>query len=125
MTLSNEPGYYEDGKFGIRIENIVIVQPCVSPPFLSAARTLMTGDRATTPNNFGDTGFLRFENVTMVRSFATEGGSELLTLDGTGTDPDQARRRDFAQSQGARMAERLPCRGAGEALGADGEDWRC
>lgn len=81
MTLSNEPGYYEDGKFGIRIENIVIVQPCVSPPFLSAARTLMTGDRATTPNNFGDTGFLRFENVTMVRSFATEGGSELLTLD--------------------------------------------
>lgn len=23
MFLSNEPGYYEDGKFGIRLENIV------------------------------------------------------------------------------------------------------
>ena len=23
MCVSNEPGYYEDGKFGIRIENII------------------------------------------------------------------------------------------------------
>jgi len=47
MTISNEPGYYADGRFGIRIENIVIVRD------------------AKTPNNFGDKGFLRFENVTM------------------------------------------------------------
>ncbi|KAF9653718.1 Creatinase/aminopeptidase [Thelephora ganbajun] len=47
MTLSNEPGYYEDGKYGIRIENIVIVR------------------EADTPNNFGQKGYLRFENVTM------------------------------------------------------------
>jgi Xaa-Pro aminopeptidase len=47
MTLSNEPGYYEDGKFGIRLENIVLV--C----------------EVNTPNNFGDKGFLGFENVTM------------------------------------------------------------
>ncbi|KAF9788041.1 Creatinase/aminopeptidase [Thelephora terrestris] len=47
MTLSNEPGYYEDGKYGIRIESIVIIR------------------EAETPNNFGQKGYLRFENVTM------------------------------------------------------------
>ncbi|EIN09077.1 Creatinase/aminopeptidase [Punctularia strigosozonata HHB-11173 SS5] len=47
MTVSNEPGYYADGKFGIRIENVVIVK------------------EAKTPNNFGDKGYLGFENVTM------------------------------------------------------------
>ena len=26
MILSNEPGYYEEGKFGIRIENLVFVK---------------------------------------------------------------------------------------------------
>ena len=26
MILSNEPGYYEEGKFGIRIENLVYVE---------------------------------------------------------------------------------------------------
>lgn len=25
MFVSNEPGYYEDGEFGIRIENILLV----------------------------------------------------------------------------------------------------
>ncbi|CAK5272064.1 unnamed protein product [Mycena citricolor] len=47
MTVSNEPGYYADGKFGIRIENIVLVK------------------KVDTPNNFGDKGYLGFENVTM------------------------------------------------------------
>ena len=47
MTISNEPGYYADGKFGIRIESIVLVR------------------EVKTPNNFGDKGFLGFENVTM------------------------------------------------------------
>jgi Xaa-Pro aminopeptidase len=26
MVCSNEPGYYEDGRFGIRVENLVIVE---------------------------------------------------------------------------------------------------
>ena len=26
MFLSDEPGYYEDGEFGIRIENIILVK---------------------------------------------------------------------------------------------------
>jgi len=47
MTVSNEPGYYEDGKYGIRIENIVLVK------------------KVDTPNNFGGKGYLGFENVTM------------------------------------------------------------
>ncbi|XP_076316903.1 xaa-Pro aminopeptidase 1-like isoform X2 [Tachypleus tridentatus] len=28
MILSNEPGYYENGRFGIRIENVVLVKSC-------------------------------------------------------------------------------------------------
>jgi len=27
MILSNEPGYYREGEFGIRIENLIVVQP--------------------------------------------------------------------------------------------------
>jgi len=48
MTVTNEPGYYEDGKFGIRIENVLLVK------------------EVETPNNFGDRGYLGFEHVTLV-----------------------------------------------------------
>ncbi|PSN40454.1 Xaa-Pro aminopeptidase 1 [Blattella germanica] len=48
MFLSNEPGYYEDGKFGIRIEDIVRIV------------------KANTPFNFKDRGYLTFETVTLV-----------------------------------------------------------
>ncbi|KAG8216366.1 peptidase M24, structural domain-containing protein [Butyriboletus roseoflavus] len=47
MTVSNEPGYYADGKWGIRIENVVIVR------------------EVKTPNNFGKNGYNGFERVTM------------------------------------------------------------
>ena len=47
MTTSNEPGYYEGGQFGIRIENVCIT---VEKP---------------TANNFGGKKFLGFETVTM------------------------------------------------------------
>ena len=47
-VLSNEPGYYEDGAFGIRIENLVIVR------------------EVKTENTFGDKPYLGFEHVTMV-----------------------------------------------------------
>jgi Xaa-Pro aminopeptidase len=43
MILSNEPGYYEDGKFGIRIENLVRVV------------------KADTKHNFADRGYLTFK----------------------------------------------------------------
>jgi len=48
MILSNEPGYYEDGAFGIRIE------------------TLLQVVKAETKFNFGDTGYLAFEVLTMI-----------------------------------------------------------
>ncbi|CCM01193.1 uncharacterized protein FIBRA_03241 [Fibroporia radiculosa] len=48
MILSNEPGYYEDGKFGIRIESVMIVR------------------EAHTPNRFGDKDYFKFETLTMV-----------------------------------------------------------
>lgn len=47
-VLSNEPGYYEDGLYGIRIENIIIVK------------------EVKTKYSFGDKPFLGFEHVTMV-----------------------------------------------------------
>lgn len=31
MILSNEPGYYREGAFGIRIENLIVVTPVDSP----------------------------------------------------------------------------------------------
>lgn len=32
MILSNEPGYYRDGAFGIRIENLIVVEPAPDLP---------------------------------------------------------------------------------------------
>lgn len=46
--FSDEPGYYEDGKFGIRLENIVMVK------------------NATTSYTFPGTQFLTFEHITLV-----------------------------------------------------------
>ena len=46
MTCTNEPGYYEEGNFGCRIENVMLVE------------------EAATPHNFMDRGYLRFANIT-------------------------------------------------------------
>ncbi|KAI4095614.1 MAG: hypothetical protein LQ344_001545 [Seirophora lacunosa] len=47
-VISDEPGYYEDGNFGIRIENMIMAQ------------------EAKTNHKFGDKPWLGFEHVTMV-----------------------------------------------------------
>jgi len=47
MTTSNEPGYYEDGAFGIRIENLCITVP------------------ASTSISYGAPRYCKFETVTM------------------------------------------------------------
>lgn len=47
-VLSDEPGYYEDGNFGIRIENIIMAK------------------EVETRHRFGDKLYLGFEHVTMV-----------------------------------------------------------
>ncbi|KAH3901593.1 aminopeptidase P SCDLUD_001356 [Saccharomycodes ludwigii] len=44
--ITNEPGYYKDGEYGIRIENDMLV--------------------VKTDLKFGDKGFLKFENLTLV-----------------------------------------------------------
>lgn len=46
MFLSNEPGYYQDGEFGMRIEDIVEIV------------------EAHTPHNFANRGFLTFDTIT-------------------------------------------------------------
>lgn len=48
MIVSNEPGYYEDGNFGIRIENLLEV---VEKPSLG---------------QFGGKGFLGFQRLTFI-----------------------------------------------------------
>lgn len=48
MTISNEPGYYENGAFGIRIENILISK------------------MVNTPHRFNDRNYLGFDNLTVV-----------------------------------------------------------
>ncbi|TYG40195.1 hypothetical protein ES288_D12G073600v1 [Gossypium darwinii] len=46
MTVTDEPGYYEDGNFGIRLENVLVIK------------------EADTEFNFGDKGYLSFEHIT-------------------------------------------------------------
>ncbi|KAL1967655.1 hypothetical protein VTN77DRAFT_2912 [Rasamsonia byssochlamydoides] len=46
-VISDEPGYYEDGNFGIRIENIIMAR------------------EVETPHKFGEKPWLGFEHVTM------------------------------------------------------------
>ncbi|KAK6178613.1 hypothetical protein SNE40_013364 [Patella caerulea] len=48
MILSDEPGFYQDGEFGIRIESLILVQ------------------KADTKYNFRKKGFLTFETITPV-----------------------------------------------------------
>ncbi|KAI1074083.1 aminopeptidase-like protein [Whalleya microplaca] len=60
-VISNEPGYYEDGSFGIRIENIIMVR------------------EAQTKHKFGDKPYLGFEHVTMVPYCRRLIDSSLLT----------------------------------------------
>ncbi|KJE88827.1 xaa-Pro aminopeptidase 1 [Capsaspora owczarzaki ATCC 30864] len=61
MVVTNEPGYYEDGAFGIRIENVMAVVP------------------HTARFNFGNRGYLRFETLTMAPLQSKLIVKELLT----------------------------------------------
>jgi hypothetical protein len=56
--MSNEPGYYEAGSFGIRIESIVAVKP------------------VATRRAFGDNQWLGFERITAVSPSMPEFGSQ-------------------------------------------------
>jgi Xaa-Pro aminopeptidase len=45
MILSNEPGYYKAGAYGIRIENLVLVEPPKVPP--SGERAMLSFETLT------------------------------------------------------------------------------
>lgn len=62
-VLSDEPGYYEDGNFGIRIENVVMVK------------------EVETKHKFGDKSYLGFEHVTLVPMCRKLIDASLLTSD--------------------------------------------
>ncbi|KAK3692695.1 peptidase M24, structural domain-containing protein [Podospora appendiculata] len=62
-VLSNEPGYYEDGSYGIRIENIVMVR------------------EVKTEHSFGEKPYLGFQHVTMVPYCRNLIDTSLLTAD--------------------------------------------
>lgn len=62
-VISNEPGYYEDGSFGIRIENIVMVR------------------EVKTRQQFGDKAYMGFEHVTMVPYCRNMIDTGLLTVE--------------------------------------------
>uniref|UniRef100_A0A3B4CP17 X-prolyl aminopeptidase (aminopeptidase P) 1, soluble n=1 Tax=Pygocentrus nattereri TaxID=42514 RepID=A0A3B4CP17_PYGNA len=61
MILSDEPGYYEDGSFGIRLENVVLVVP-TKPKY-----------------NYRNRGSLTFEPLTLVPIQQKMINAELLT----------------------------------------------
>jgi len=58
-----EPGYYEDGNFGIRIENMIMAR------------------EASTKHHFGDKPWLSFEHVTMVPMCKKLTDAALLTVE--------------------------------------------
>ncbi len=78
MILSNEPGYYKEGDFGIRIENLIVVNP------------------ASTPEG-GDRQMLSFETLTFVPIDTT-----LIVPEQLGSDD-----RDWLNTYHAECAERL------------------
>ncbi|KAL5121782.1 hypothetical protein ACEQ8H_000469 [Pleosporales sp. CAS-2024a] len=62
-VISDEPGYYEDGKFGIRVENVIMVK------------------EVETKHKFGDKPYLGFEHVTMTPHCRNLVDMSLLTDD--------------------------------------------
>ncbi|KAI0727485.1 Creatinase/aminopeptidase [Fomitopsis betulina] len=82
MTVSDgkpKPGYYADGRFGIRIENVVVVR------------------EANTPNNFGEKGYLKFEHVTLCPIHKNLVDASLLSL----------KERSWLDSYHAEVSEKL------------------
>lgn len=47
MILSNEPGYYREGAFGIRIENLVVVRDAPTLPGGDNERAMLEWDTLT------------------------------------------------------------------------------
>ena len=67
-----EPGFYEDGEFGIRIENVVIVKNADTKVERELVHDHLRHDVLVLPQyNFGGGGYLTFEPITLVSTLCT------------------------------------------------------
>jgi Xaa-Pro aminopeptidase len=86
MIVSNEPGYYKTGAYGIRIENLVLVQPADG----SAEREMLgfeTLTLAPIDRNLIDSSLLDGEEIAWLNDYHTRVREALTPL----VDPDTAR----------------------------------
>jgi Xaa-Pro aminopeptidase len=74
MVVSNEPGYYEDGAFGIRIENLLEMQ-YVNPEHNTASNN-HEGEGKNTEKKF-----LKFSKLTMIPIQKSLIDVKMLTVD--------------------------------------------
>jgi Xaa-Pro aminopeptidase len=96
MIVSNEPGYYKTGEYGIRIENLVVVQPREGPGEKNGREremlcfetlTLAPIDRALV-----DLGLLEDDEIAWLDAYHARVRAEI----GPQVDPDTARWLDAA-----------------------------
>jgi len=66
MIVSNEPGYYEDGVCGIRIENLLSITYVNDEDNLAFEQNLKEGDEGYPTLPSGRKRFLKFERLTMI-----------------------------------------------------------
>ena len=69
MILSNEPGYYREGEFGIRLENLIVVEP---------APNLEGGDDERTQYQFETLTFVPFDRRLIVADLLSRGDRDWL-----------------------------------------------
>ena len=69
MILSNEPGYYREGEFGIRLENLIVVEP---------APNLPGGDDERTQLRFETLTFVPFDRRLIVSAMLAPGEGDWL-----------------------------------------------
>lgn len=81
MIVSNEPGYYKTGAYGIRIENLLIVTPPTNIP--GGERPMMGFDpltRAPIDRNLIDTGLLTAEEIAWLNAYHATVRADLESL---------------------------------------------
>ena len=69
MILSNEPGYYREGEFGIRLENLIVVEP---------APNLAGGDDERDQLRFETLTFVPFDRRLVVAALLAPGERDWL-----------------------------------------------
>ncbi|HVJ41351.1 MAG TPA: aminopeptidase P family protein [Dongiaceae bacterium] len=80
MIISNEPGYYKDGEYGIRIENLVVVQPVEGNPNMLQFETITF---APIDLNLVDTGIMTRADIEWLNGYHARVREMLLPqLDG-------------------------------------------